>query len=101
MLNEHNSQLEPLLNDSEAALEYGSTRCSGSTNPAVLAADLFQFKLQYSREEAAKMLTIGLRTLDRLIEAKQITVRRVGRRVLITRDALEQFTKRDHKTGIM
>ena len=93
--------LELLLNDVEATLESGGSRCSGSTSPAVVAADVSQFKLQYSRKEATTMLNIGLRTLDRLIEGKQITVRRVGRRVLITRDALEQFTKRDHKTRVM
>jgi excisionase family DNA binding protein len=56
-------------------------------------------KLQYSRKEAAADLRISLRTLDRLIANKQITVRRIGRRVFITREALEQFIKRDHNTG--
>ena len=56
-------------------------------------------RLGYSRAEAIEMLGISLRTLDRLIAEKQITVRRVGRRVLITKDALTQFLKRDHKTG--
>jgi excisionase family DNA binding protein len=45
------------------------------------------------------MLGVSLRTLDRLIAEKQITVRRIGRRVLITRDTLAQFTKRNHQTG--
>lgn len=63
------------------------------------ALDLFRFKLQYSREEAAAMLSISPRTLDRLIAEKQIPVRRVGRRVLITCDALEKFIKKDHETG--
>jgi excisionase family DNA binding protein len=60
---------------------------------------LSRFKLQFSREEAAEMLGVSLRTLDRLIAEKQITVRRIGRRVLITRDTLAQFTKRNHQTG--
>jgi excisionase family DNA binding protein len=95
-------QPEPPSNDSEAALGYGRTGCGdGSTNPAVSAADRFQFKLQYSRGEAAEMLSISPRTLDRLIAEKQLPVRRIGRRVLITRDALEKFTRKDHETGMV
>ena len=62
----------------------------------VIAAALH--KLQYSREEAAELLSISLRTLDRLIAEKRL-VRRIGRRALITHDALLMFTKRDHPTG--
>jgi excisionase family DNA binding protein len=58
-----------------------------------------QLKLQYSRDEAAKILGIGLRTLDRFIANKQLTIRRMGRRVLISRDTLNQFVRRDHPTG--
>jgi excisionase family DNA binding protein len=56
-------------------------------------------KLQYSRRETAEMLSVGLRTLDRLIAEKEIIVRRIGRRVVITREALAQFTRRDHQTN--
>jgi excisionase family DNA binding protein len=56
-------------------------------------------KLQYTRRETAEMLSVGLRTLDRLIAEKEITVRRIGRRVVITREALAQFTRRDHPTN--
>jgi len=56
-------------------------------------------KLQYSRKETAELLSVGLRTLDRLIAEKEITVRRIGRRVVITREALAQFTRRDHQTN--
>jgi len=62
---------------------------------------LFQFKLQYSREEAAELIGVSLRTLDRLIAEKQIAVRRIGRRVLIGKDVLAQFTKRDHRTLVV
>ena len=58
----------------------------------------FDLKLQFSREEAAVMLGISERTLDRLIAEKELQVRRVGRHVLIPKDALINFTKRDHKT---
>ena len=55
-------------------------------------------KLQFSREETAVILGISERTLDRLIAEKQLQVRRIGRRVLIPKEALLSFTKRDHKT---
>lgn len=58
-------------------------------------------KLQYSREEAAELLCISLRTLDRVIAEKRLPVRRIGRRVLITYEALLAFTKRDHPTGVI
>jgi excisionase family DNA binding protein len=56
-------------------------------------------RLGYSRLEAAQMLGISLRTVDRLIAEKQLPVRRIGKRVLITRDVLTQFVKRDHPTA--
>jgi len=51
-----------------------------------------------SKRDAAKALSISLRSLDYLIAAKEITVRRVGRRRLIPRTALEAFARRDHST---
>ena len=66
--------------------------------PAAKANHL-QLKLQHSRVEAADLLGVSLRTLDRLVADKQLSVRRIGRRVFITRDALSRFTKTDHQTG--
>jgi excisionase family DNA binding protein len=60
---------------------------------------LFHFVLQYSRIEAAEMIGVSLRTLDRLIAQKQLRVHRTGRRVLINQAELVQFTKRDDPTG--
>jgi excisionase family DNA binding protein len=51
-----------------------------------------------SKRDAAKALSISLRTLDNLIASKELTVRRVGRRCLIPRRALEDFARRDHAT---
>jgi excisionase family DNA binding protein len=51
-----------------------------------------------SKRDAAKALAISLRTLDNLIASKELTVRRVGRRCLIPRRALEEFARRDHST---
>lgn len=54
------------------------------------------FKLQYNREEASELLSVSIRTLDRLISVKELTARRIGRRVLISKDVLLQFIKKDH-----
>ncbi len=59
--------------------------------------DDFNFKFQFSREEAALLLGVSQRTLDRLIAEKELPVRRIGGRVLIPKDSLVSFTKRDHK----
>jgi excisionase family DNA binding protein len=47
-----------------------------------------------SKREAARTLSISVRTLDNLIAAKEVPVRRIGRRVLIARQYLEQFALR-------
>jgi excisionase family DNA binding protein len=52
------------------------------------------------RGEAATVLKISLRTLDRLIASKEIAVRRVGRRVFVTRSSLNHFMRCDHKTTV-
>ena len=47
--------------------------------------------LLISRREAAALLGLCLRTLDYVIARKEIIVRRVGRRVLLPRLAVERF----------
>ncbi len=53
-------------------------------------------KILYTKREAAELLSISLRSLDYLIFNHQIPTRRIGRRVLVHRDAIEQFARRDH-----
>jgi excisionase family DNA binding protein len=50
------------------------------------------------KREAARMLSLSVRTVDNLIAQKRLLVRRVGRRVLISRRALEEFARHDHPT---
>jgi len=50
-----------------------------------------------SKKEAARLLSLSLRTIDNLIAMKQLAARRVGRRVLISRQELEKFARRDHR----
>lgn len=49
-----------------------------------------------SRREAANALSISIRKLDYLIAAREIQVKRIGRRCLIPRRSLEEFARRDH-----
>jgi excisionase family DNA binding protein len=51
-------------------------------------------KLLYSRKEAAQLLSVSLRSLDSLILRLELPVKRVGRRVLISRQSLEKFAVR-------
>ena len=53
-------------------------------------------RLLYDREESARQLSISVRSLDYFIAAKQITVRRVGRKVLIPHLELVRFARADH-----
>jgi excisionase family DNA binding protein len=51
-----------------------------------------------SRRQAAQSLSISLRTLDYLIAGGKLTMRRIGRRVLIEPAELERFSRRSHST---
>lgn len=66
------------------------------TQTAVMEHTTGQIAL--SKQEAAKMLSVSPRTIDRLIALKELQVRRLGRRVLIPRISLENFLRTDHPT---
>ena len=48
-----------------------------------------------ARNDAARELGISLRKLELLIQAREIKVCRIGKRVLIPRKALEEFVRRN------
>ena len=52
-------------------------------------------RLLYDRREAARLLSVSVRTLDRLIGTKKITARRVGRSVRIPHVELMKLSRRD------
>jgi len=54
-------------------------------------------RLLYSKRSAAELLSVSPRKLDSLITTNQIQVMRIGKRVLIARDALEQFVDQNKK----
>jgi excisionase family DNA binding protein len=53
-------------------------------------------KLLLSRQEAAALLSISQRSLDYLIANKNLSVRRIGSRVLIPMRDLQRFACSDH-----
>ena len=53
-----------------------------------------QEKLFVGRDTAAEMLDVSTRTIDDAIRAGSLEAFRIGRRVLIRRDALIQFAER-------
>ncbi|MGH9508973.1 MAG: helix-turn-helix domain-containing protein [Terriglobales bacterium] len=55
-------------------------------------------KLLLSKREAAHLLSVSSRTIDYLIARQQLPIRRIGRRTLIPKRALELFARRDHLT---
>jgi excisionase family DNA binding protein len=44
-----------------------------------------------TRLEACRLARIGLSTFDRAVTAKRLTVKRVGRKVLVERGELDRF----------
>jgi len=54
-----------------------------------------QPKLLYTKREAAQLLSLSVRSIDYLITSCEIASRRVGRRLLIHRDAIERFARQD------
>jgi excisionase family DNA binding protein len=58
-----------------------------------------QFKLMLSKNEAAEMISVSVRTIENLIANKELPVRRIGKRVLIPYRCLVEFSRHDHQTG--
>ena len=53
-------------------------------------------RLLYSRKEAARQLSISVRSLDYIIAAKSLDTRRIGRKVLVTRASLTRYASGNH-----
>lgn len=56
-------------------------------------------RLAYTKVEAARALGLSLRTIDNLIAAKELTARRMGRRVVIPATGLQALIRCDHPTS--
>jgi len=53
-------------------------------------------RLLYDRKEAARQLSISVRSLDYLISGKLLNTRRIGKKVLIPHGELARFARADH-----
>ncbi len=58
-----------------------------------------QEQLALSRKDAAAALGVSLRTIDYLLARGELRGRRIGRRIVIPKSALEALLRRDHRTG--
>jgi excisionase family DNA binding protein len=67
-----------------------------TTSTTAINENNIRFKLLYDKKDAAELLSISVRSIDYLIAEGQLRVRRVGRRVLIPYQSLQQFTRSDH-----
>jgi excisionase family DNA binding protein len=52
-------------------------------------------KILFDRKSAAIAISISIRGLDYLIATGKIRARRLGKRILIPRDELERFARKD------
>jgi excisionase family DNA binding protein len=54
-------------------------------------------QIMYTREEAAEIMRISIRTLDDIMSKNQIKIVKIGRAVRITHRAIEEFIKLHEK----
>jgi excisionase family DNA binding protein len=70
----------------------------GRMGAQIAIAEQTSGPIALSKQEAAQMLGVSVRTVDRLIALKELRVRRLGRRVLVPRTSLEMLIRADHPT---
>jgi excisionase family DNA binding protein len=54
----------------------------------------------YDRKEAARQLSISVRSLDYLIANRELSVRRIGKKVLVPHGELVRYARGDHYGSI-
>jgi len=69
---------------------------SQNSKPPAKTKLLPDAKLLVSREEAAQMLSIGIRGVDYLVATKRLSTRRIGTRVRIPIEDVHRFARSDH-----
>jgi hypothetical protein len=57
-------------------------------------------RLLYDRKEAARQLSISVRSLDYLIAGKQLDTRRIGKKVLVTHASLLRYASANHYEAV-
>jgi len=57
-------------------------------------------RLLYDRKEAARQLSISVRSLDYLLAQRKFDTRRIGKKVLITHASLIRFAQANHYASV-
>ena len=57
-------------------------------------------KLLVSREEAAEILSLSIRSIDYLLASKELPFRKIGTRTMIPLSALQSFARMHHPERI-
>jgi hypothetical protein len=57
-------------------------------------------KFLYNRKEAALSLGLSVRSVDYIIARRELETRRVGKKVLVTRESLRRFAGANHPEPI-
>lgn len=52
--------------------------------------------LLVSKREAARLLGISVTSVDYLIRQRELTIRRLGRRTLVSTESLRAYARHDH-----
>ena len=53
-------------------------------------------RILVSKREAARLLGISVTSLDYLIRQRELTIRRLGRRTLVSTESLHAYARNDH-----
>ena len=64
--------------------------------PKTTSTTLPSQRLLYDRKEAARQLSISVRSLDYLIAGRELETRRIGKKVLIPHGSLSRFAQGNH-----
>jgi hypothetical protein len=62
----------------------------------IVSIQASEHRMLYDRRQAARQLSISVRSLDYLIAGKKFDTRRIGKRVLITHGSLVRFSQGNH-----
>jgi excisionase family DNA binding protein len=53
-------------------------------------------RILVNKREAARLLSISVTSLDYLIRQREISIRRLGRRTLVSTESLRDYARHDH-----
>jgi excisionase family DNA binding protein len=77
-------------------LNQSNLSCRTFGRDSTPVAPIVATRLLYDRKEAARQLSISVRSLDYLIAAKELDTRRIGKKILIPHAELVRFAKGNH-----